>query len=279
MFDLPDPDSTHTVADWVELEIASGEASIARSKVISVTSGDESFVSGVWRELERRQIHYAAPVFHVSHDEVTKTAAVVQPEYVACLLYSLYGVSEEHRTDPKLFERMTAEAVKNYIQGEVFVFGWPVLDGQDVNIGLRVKAVATKTREKFVERPAGRYKDRGVDIIAWKPFDEHQNKEHRTSQLVILSQCAAGADWRGKTGQLPYRSWLRYIHWASNPITSFAVPRVIPDDLWHDISEEAGVLFDRIRLANLLPNGVSDPELRSAIETWIAEEIQDAKVR
>ena len=279
MFDLPDPDSMHTVADWVELEIASGEASMARSKLVSITDGDESFVSGVWRELERRQVRYTTPIFHVGNDEVTKTDALVLPEYVACLLYSLYGVSEEHRTDPKLFERMTAEAVKNYIQGEAFIFGWPVMDGQDANIGLRVKAVASQTREKFVERPAGRYKDRGVDIIAWKPFDDHRNNEYRTSQLVILSQCAAGADWRGKTGQLPYRSWLRYIHWACNPVTSFAVPRVIPDDLWHDISEEAGILFDRIRLVNLLPNGVTNPELRAAIETWIAEEIQDAKVR
>jgi hypothetical protein len=71
---------------------------------------------------------------------------------------------------------------------------------------------------------------------------------------------------------------MRYIHWACNPITSFAVPRVIPDDLWHDISEEAGVLFDRIRLINLLPNGVSDPELRTAIQTWITGEIEEAKV-
>jgi hypothetical protein len=279
MFDLPDPDSTQTVADWVELEIAAGELSISRSKLISVTGNDESFVSGVWRELEQRHVRYANPAFAVDSETVTKTNAAVIPEYVACLLYSLYGVSEEHRTDPKLFERMTAEAVKNYLHGEVFIFGWPVMDGQDANIGLRVKAVASAARERFVERPAGRYKDRGVDIVAWKPFNDHRQKEHRSSQLVILSQCAAGADWRGKTGQLPYNSWKRYIHWACNPITSFAVPRVIPEDLWHDISEEAGILFDRIRLINLLPNGVSDAELRTALQTWVAEEIEDAKVR
>jgi hypothetical protein len=61
-------------------------------------------------------------------------------------------------------------------------------------------------------------------------------------------------------------------------MASFAVPRVIPEDLWHDVSREAGILFDRIRLMNLLPNGVSDPTLRAALDTWIQQEIEEAKL-
>ena len=42
----------------------------------------------------------------------------------------------------------------------------------------------------------------------------------------------------------------------------FSVPVVISDDHWHDISKECGgVLFDRVRLVNLLPDGVQDEGL------------------
>ena len=279
MFELPDPDSPQTVADWVELELAGGEPSVSRSKLVSVVEADEDFVSGVWRELESRQARYAAPFFTVEATQVVRvsdTPAV--PEYVACLLFSLYGVSEEHRTDPKLFERLTAEAIKNYLNGKVFVFGWPVLAGQNADIGSRVRDIAAATRERFAENPAHRYKDRGVDVIGWKPFKEHREDRHRTCQIILLSQCAAGANWRGKAGQLPFKSWTQYIHWACDPLTSFAVPRVIPEDLWHDVSRVAGILFDRIRLMNLLPNGVSDPALREALDIWIQQEIDEAKL-
>jgi hypothetical protein len=161
----------------------------------------------------------------------------------------------------------------------VFIFGWPVLPDVQADIAARVKDVAEAARERFVEAPAERYKDRGVDVIAWQPFDEHLAGEHRSSQLIILAQCAAGANWRQKTGQLPHKSWTQYIHWACDPLQGFAVPGVISSELWHDISRECGgILFDRIRILNLLPDGIPDGELKSAIDEWVASELEEAKI-
>jgi hypothetical protein len=199
-------------------------------------------------------------------------------EYTACLLYSLYGVSDEHRTDPKVFERLAAAAIKNYLQGKVFVFGWPVLQDVQADIALRVKDVATATREIFIEAPGERYKDRGVDVIGWRPFEEHATGEHRSSQIVILAQCAAGKNWRQKTSQLPFRAWNQYVHWACEPLRGFAVPCVIPAELWHDISSESeGILFDRIRIVNLVPGGVEDQELNGHLAEWVALELADSR--
>lgn len=285
MFQVPDAESSEAVADWIELELAAGESQLSKTKISSIVesvSGSdpgEAFLSDVWRRLEERQSRYSIAFFRCDRDLVHRSLNQPTPaEYTACLLFSLYGVSDEHRTDPKIFERLSAEAIKNYLQGKAFVFGWPVLPDVQADIALRVKDLTDAAREKFVEAPAERYKDRGVDVIAWKPFAEHQTGEHRSNQLVILAQCAAGANWRQKTGQLPYKAWIQYVHWACDPVPGFALPHVIPADLWHDVSREVGgILFDRIRIVNLLPDGAQEDKLRDEIEVWVARELEDSR--
>ena len=92
----------------------------------------------------------------------------------------------------------------------------------------------------------------------------------------MLSQCAAGHDWRKKTHELPMASWTQYIHWATDPLPGFAVPCVIGPDLWHDVAREVkGLVFDRVRLMSHLPQGVQDGGLKSALETWRTEQIEE----
>ncbi len=284
MFQLPDAQSPVVVADWVELEIAAGEPSLSKTKVASIIESvaghepSEELLSDVWRHAEERQARYSREFFRCEGDLVVRALDEAAPaEYVACLLFSLYGVDDDYRTDPKIFERLSAEAIGNYLRGKVFVFGWPVLHDVQADIELRVRDVAARMRERFVEAPAERYKDRGVDVIAWSPFVEHSTGDHRSGQIVILVQCAAGKNWRGKTGQLPFNSWTQYLHWAADPATGFAVPSVVPAEMWHDICREAGLLFDRIRIVNLLCDGLKDAELKTEIDAWVAQQIDESK--
>ena len=282
MFELPDAGSPETIADWIELELASGTDQISKSKVSSVIEAQtgsepsEAFLSDIWRHLGYRQSRYSRPFFRCDEDLVVRTLVGDAPkEYIACLLFSVFGVSEEHRTDPKVFERLVALAIQKYLHGKAFVFGWPVLPSVQTDIALRVQDVAAASRERFIEAPPLRYKDRGVDVIAWAPFEEHQGGDHRSGQVVILAQCAAGANWRQKTGQLPHKAWNQYIHWACEPLRGFAVPAVIPPELWHDVSKECdGVIFDRIRIVNLTEGDTDqDEELSGQMEQWIALEL------
>jgi hypothetical protein len=60
---------------------------------------------------------------------------------------------------------------------------------------------------------------------------------------------------------------------------AFAVACVIRDDMWHDVAREAeGLVFDRVRLINHLPQGVQNAELRGALDQWRIEQIEEHRV-
>ncbi len=284
MLELHDADDAARVADWVELELSLGEPSISRSKLSSIlrdasgVDAAEAFISDVWTHLRRRIARYAVDYFEIHGDVAVRRDDVTEGrlEYQICLLFSLYGAPNQRGSNPKLFERMSAEAICNHIEGKKFVFGWPVLADVQADIAQRVKTVCDLLQERFVEAPNTRYKDRGVDIISWKPFAEPAHDDRRSGQLVILGQCAAGHDWRAKTSELPYYAWTQYVHWAVDPMRSFVVPCVVDDDLWHDIAREVnGLVFDRVRLVNSLSHGVSDAALRTELQNWQTEQIEE----
>jgi len=120
MFELPDAETAEVIADWVELELAAGEPHLSKAKVAAVLESQtgsepsEAFVSDIWQKLEERQSRYWRQFFRCEGDLVYRSEEGQTPsEYTACLLYSLYGVSDEYRTDPKIFERLAAAAIKN----------------------------------------------------------------------------------------------------------------------------------------------------------------------
>jgi len=254
MIKIPEPDSCTVVADWIELYVATTGETISKAKLSSLledSSGEEtreSFISDIWRELNNRKKLYKNIPF-VIDEYAIEPAEDQQPKiaYIACLLIALYGPVNSSINVAKLFERLSCLAVKQYLDGEGIVFGWPLEPGEETSIRERIIQVASRLNERYVESPRETYKDRGVDVIAWKPFSES-----RTSQVIILLQCASGKDWRNKTTDLPINAWEQYIHWSNNPIKAFAVPCVIPSRDWHEVSKEGGILFDRIRITNLI---------------------------
>jgi hypothetical protein len=74
-------------------------------------------------------------------------------------------------------------------------------------------------------------------------------------------------------------SWTQYLHWATDPIPAFTVPCVVGEDLRHDVAREVeGLVFDRVRLLNHLPQGVQgvqDTGLKAALEAWHPEQIEE----
>lgn len=254
MIDIPNPDSSFEVADWVELFVAIKEDLISKAKLshlIEKASGQEpkeSFICDVWGELKTREKRYENSPFTIDQFAIeSKNDFSFKNAYITCLIISLFGAGEKTKNATKLFERLTCAAAKSYLKGEAMVFGWPVPPEQNPSIRDRIIELSSRLNERYVESPPVKYKDRGVDVIAWKPF-----QEKRSSQLVMLLQCSAGGNWRSKTGDLPLDAWEQYIHWSFNPVKAFAVPHIISDNDWHEISKEGGILFDRIRIINLI---------------------------
>jgi len=277
MIRIPDPSSSFAVADWVELFVAVTGQLISKARLSHIVEGasgqepTESFILDVWRELSLRQKLYIDCPFTIDNLTIESNENVSAARvYVACLIMSVFGAQENQQHTSKLFERLTCLALKKYLSGDGIVFGWPVERGEKTSIRDRIIELSGRINERYVESPAERYKDRGVDVVGWKPFGEG-----RPSQIVILLQCAAGLNWRTKTTELPIESWIQYIHWSCNPIKAFAVPCIISKRDWHDVSKEGGILFDRIRIINLLSKETIDRELSNKLDSWVKSKLNE----
>lgn len=273
MIELNHIDSVPQIADWIELNsIISGEV-LSKSKLISLLEdngytedaeyiGDEIFDS-VLSELERREKLYGPnSPFKV---ESTLIQPVVSwqdyPEYVMCLIFSYLGASD-NINGTKLFERLSQQVLKSYLCGEAKVIGFP----NDENLTLQLDELAKKLFELRGNRdPDHHDKDRGVDVIGWKPFNDEKN-----SQIIVLMQCGAGWNW-SKKKQIPLPAWAHFIHWNyTTTIQSISITEIIELKKWQKVVDEYGLVFDRARIVRCLYSGnfTIEVDLRNEIIAW-----------
>ena len=106
-------------------------------------------------------------------------------------------------------------------------------------------------------------KDAGLDIVVWKPWPDG-----RLAQLFALGQCACGKnDINVRKGRelslVRLGNWLRPICHAP-PVRCFLAAHHVPNTVeLHILSGEAGLVFDRARIALLAeasPERVKSPE-------------------
>lgn len=278
MFRLEDV-SPDLVADWVELTlIYDGDDSefISKAELSRVVEAqgkapDEAYLSDIFQILNHRQNMYVKGFFKIDGNSIERIFQGEPPiEYIFCLLLSLYGAGGGG-PKTKLFERLACCAISKYIE-KAYVFGWPYDATDEDNFNSRVEAatirMADRLNERFNSPPEPHYKDAGVDVVAWKPFTDG-----RSGQLVLLVQCAAGHNrWNKK--QIPSRRWNQYIHFAAEPSTGFALPKaMISTSDWHDKSCDYGLLFDRIRIINLLGGGLDEQDLRRDLVNFLEQEL------
>jgi hypothetical protein len=215
----------------------------------------EGRVSDIWQEISRR--HRLVPKAHpvkVFGDRLERIQLWMDnPVYAFQLLLTLQRLYDLIETSSgqwgrpaKLFELLTTSAAAQYL-GDAINIGTPRRGDVPRSFGRCLDYICKKLGE--VKGTTTLYtstvKDDGVDIIAWRSF-----KDGRSSQVIILINCAAGAGWRGKLGEISLSVWRDHINWATDPIKAFAVPFVVDDAQWMRLCKEAeGVLFDRLRIA------------------------------
>lgn len=274
MISLPDPESPFTIADWVELHVAVNQQSVSKTEIGSVVeavAGEEPaepLLTDVWRRLIRRSELYEDPPYRMVGGTIEPIPfSLTRVDYHLYLLLSLFGGSDQLST--KLFERVTCGALSEYMNGNAIVIGFPAGPGQPTTIEEKTKYIADRLNEEFSTSPSPRFKDRGLDVVCWKPFNDG-----RSGQIVLLVQCAAGYNWADKQA-VPIDAWIQYIHWAVKPIKAFAVPGIIRDRDWHDRNTDFGLIVDRVRLLNFLHSGVQDVQLKSDVQVWVQQKLKD----
>lgn len=271
--EIEQPDSQYYVADWVELEVAHKNCSISKSRLSRELEStgiepEEHYISSVWLELDKRSKAYHSSPFRVENREIIpNTEWKNKPDYMTCLIFSVFGGTEGLSKSSKLFERISAEAIKEYISCEIRILGYP--RNEHKTLKEQIDSFCIDMKENFAEPPLSEKKDDTVDIIAWKPLGDK-----RSSQIVILAQCAAGRNWKTKLSSLRCERWKQYIHWACPPIKGFTVPRIISEREWHESSVDAGLLFDRVRIYNLLSRKKLEKKFRVELIKWCTKQLK-----
>ena len=116
-----------------------------------------------------------------------------------------------------------------------------------------------------IDPPFNHLRDIGLDIVVWKPWHDG-----RQGQLFALGQCACGKNElsKSKGRDLSLKrlgTWLRPICHAT-PLRCFFVAHHIPNTLeLYEMSKDAGVVFDRARIALVAESAVDRVRSRERI--------------
>ncbi len=269
MIEFPDSTSIERIADWVELSVICENKAFSKARISSLLnnngdSTDEATVDSIMGELIKRGALYgdASPFIVEGRRIKPKVKWNDRPEIVMCLIFSIRGVGNKkgENDGTKLFERLSRETARFYLNGEAEIIGFPnkqKLKEQLENISLR-------TCEETGKRcPLPQDKDKGVDIIAWKPHGDQ-----RPNQIILLLQCAAGINFKQKRS-ISLLAWSEFINWSVPPIQGIMIPCIPSNDDWIQIRDNYHLIFDRVRIYRAIyRNAFSDRQLRKEILTW-----------
>lgn len=246
--------------EWLEINLLLSGRFLSKSKIQTISEEDDEDLIDSWIiELEMRNESYKSPLYEIENNLIRplKTYKEV-PEYFLCVYYAFYGAGDRS-SGTKLFEMVSAYALKNFLDGEVYVLGFP--EGKNLNEYL--DDIAFKCKEGRGEPANSDYKDDGVDAIAYKTFDDG-----RSGNLYVLLQCAAGIHW-SKKKSINLNRWTNYIRWFATNITcSISTVDYVNQRDWSKRVSDFGMVLDRLRIYNYLYKFEVDKNLRKETLEW-----------
>lgn len=251
--------------EWIELNILLYNTQLCKSEILELASSlDEQEVDGILSAMEWRANSYHNPIYRVENNTVIPIVSWVDiPEYFLCLYYSYYGAND-NSGGTKLFEQISANALQNFIGGEVCTLGFPANTGLNDSLD-RISGICFEQRNM---RADGTYNDDGVDVVGYKLFGDQ-----RSSNLYVLLQCAAGKHWTAKK-PICLNRWTNYLVWYSdNIITSISTVEFVQPQDWNKRTSTYGMLLDRLRIQNYLYQKGVDSTLRDLVTFWCNEKI------
>jgi len=239
-------------------------------------------VEDAFNEMEDRatSIGSAYP-FSVQPNYIQATADTDRTLYCFLLLLRWFGIRAipARKRVAALFERLSLAAARAYFGGadaEYYRFGEPRKPDAPEHFKQALLDLSGRLGEPFKLIEGSPYHhsgDRGLDLIVWRSF-----RDKRPGKLVGFGQCATGADWETKTRDLNVDSFFKV--WASpppavTPVRMFFVPFRVESQHWVRHSADAGVLFDRCRIASFAD---SIPErLLDECRLWSLDVLQELR--
>jgi hypothetical protein len=261
------------IADWIELYILSLNSSISKSKAFSIlqmneVGVDEQDIDSAISELGRRlDLYGKIKPFQIHGNNIRPNFNWKKfPEFTLCLYYSTYGVGKTVRggtrdNGTKLFEDITKCCLERHFQARGHLFGYPSPHSFRQQLDDFAKAINS---QRFND-PNPHDKDRDVDIIIYKQFDDS-----RDNCVLFFVQCAAGKHWNAKKA-VPIESYRDFMSFSFKAtISSLAITQVVDMDDWKHACEDYGIIIDRARLYRLISdkNTIIPKTLNQEIVKW-----------
>lgn len=266
------PTDAIQLADWLELgaliardrnsSYGDLERTLRRSALAELqTDGEiEQKLAEVADELNRRSQSAAeAYPFRIEGSVIGVRRRLLRLEpYVFCLCLSYFGDKRRpgQTTFPRrLFEGLSSIAAGNYLAGAAIRFASPRSTGISKAFREAVTALCKEhigEGQTFRIQPVGSAKDSRLDVVAWR-----DSPDRLPGKLLLFGACASGSDWHEKVFELNPVSFCN--KWmAEQPVAfvkAFFVPHRIHLQDWKHHSWDAGITFDRCRIAFWAMNG------------------------
>lgn len=283
--ELPtDIDDSYAMADWLEMRMfVAGMNQISRAELsdmlvaeISSTPQElENPIGFIFTEIGRRRLVAGEKYpFVLDGNVITLDPGASLGFYRFLLMISLekspLRAARRHKEVDLLFDKVVTEAVKGYLGSgtDVMRFGWPPTDGRPTTFPKALKWASGLTNIPLGNNTgAASTKDGGVDLIAWKPF-----ADERLAFTTMLVQCTIQRDWTIKADDVDSDVWRGRLDTGRDALSALAIPFVIPKnfDKWDDLRRKVSVIFDRLRLTQMLKN--TDFSRFDSVSKWTEKE-------
>ncbi|MCB5288504.1 MAG: hypothetical protein LHW64_12000 [Candidatus Cloacimonetes bacterium] len=168
----------------------------------------------------------------------------------------------------KLFEQLCAEIAKNYFgqHSKSIVFGTGQAGGFREKVNDLFTMINSKAVYKDPDGSTGRQKDAHLDVVTWIPFSDKKG-----GQLLAMGQCKTGTTWEGMLPELNpddfFSNFATKQPYVKHPVRLFFVAEYFSNYKWEERSRAAGIIFDRCRIMEFLPESISASLLES-INKW-----------
>lgn len=219
------------------------------------TTWAEHDVSHALNTMKRRQRLAEAGYPFTVHAVGVRRVAQGLTEYDALLLLSreaspYRGSNATLQESAAVFERATQAALRGLLgpASRSVRFAYPSEEGRPPEFSDAIRWLAGRMGIALGRsyRPPRR-KDGGVDVVAWRPFDDG-----RRGFPVVLVQCTLMRDYVHKSRDIDLRTWAGWLAFDADPLTALAIPFTVPsDETWNEMAANV-IVLDRLRIIRLL---------------------------
>lgn len=248
-----------------EAALERGDAAIPGDSYMTREAADEGLQASVLEIIVERMslMGSGGYPFRLQSNSLVFTGDDQHPYLALLALCQLPSVSSTmYKAAPVAFEYLSLIAARAFLgqHSRGWRFGWPrdnhahtlVADAAKElqrRAGGDVDAWHWNPAPSKLATPNSRdLKDAGMDFVAWLPWHDLG-----PGQLHLVGQCACGEDWKWKKHDLDLGrlgEWMRLPQ--PHPVRALFTPRHLALPTLRDAATEAGLVFDRIRIAQAI---------------------------